>query len=75
MTRSSACSNSAADDLVEQAKTSKTDHKGVLTACRDAALLKTIYAFGLRRAGGVGSGPDRSAAQPEDPRPTGQQGR
>jgi len=37
----------AADDLVEQAKAQR--RKGVLAAHRDAAVLKTIYAFGLRR--------------------------
>jgi site-specific recombinase XerD len=37
----------AADDLVEQAETRR--RKGVLAAYRDAAILKTIYAFGLRR--------------------------
>jgi len=37
----------AADDLVEQAK--NRHRKGVLAAYRDAAILKTIYAFGLRR--------------------------
>ena len=36
-----------ADDLVEQAKTRR--RKGVLAAYRDAAILKTVYAFGLRR--------------------------
>jgi site-specific recombinase XerD len=37
----------AVDGRVEQART--RGRKGVLTAMRDAALLKTVYAFGLRR--------------------------
>jgi site-specific recombinase XerD len=37
----------AADGRAEQART--RGRKGALTAMRDAALLKTVYAFGLRR--------------------------
>jgi site-specific recombinase XerD len=37
----------AVDSRVEQART--RGRKGALTAMRDAALLKTVYAFGLRR--------------------------
>lgn len=37
----------AADDIVEAARASK--RKGSLAAQRDAAILKTVYAFGLRR--------------------------
>jgi site-specific recombinase XerD len=42
----------AADDRVEQIR--RLGRKGVLAATRDAALLKTIYAFGLRRSEAVG---------------------
>jgi integrase/recombinase XerD len=37
----------AADGQAEQAR--KCQRKGALTALRDAAFLKTVYAFGLRR--------------------------
>ncbi|MET7831283.1 tyrosine-type recombinase/integrase [Micromonospora sediminicola] len=42
----------AADGRVEQIRTHQ--RKGVLAALRDAALLKTVYAFGLRRAEACG---------------------
>jgi site-specific recombinase XerD len=42
----------AADERVVQAR--NRGRMGVLSATRDAALLKTYYAFGLRRAEGVG---------------------
>lgn len=42
----------AADGRVEEAQA--RHRKGVLTAMRDSALLKTVYAFGLRRQEAVG---------------------
>src|SRR2546421_3676491 len=42
----------AADGLAEEVRARR--RKGVLTAMRDAALLKTVYAYGLRRREAVG---------------------
>lgn len=53
----------AADGLAGQAR--ERGRKGELTARRDAALLKCVYAFGAAPAGGVRPGPGRPAAQPE----------
>ncbi len=53
----------AADARVEQIRAHH--RKGAAAAMRDAALLKTIYAFGIRRREAWGTGPDGSAAQPE----------
>jgi hypothetical protein len=45
----------AADDQVEQART--LQRKGALAAMRDAAALKTAYAFGLHPSGNLRFGP------------------
>jgi hypothetical protein len=53
----------AADGRVDEIRSRR--RKGALAAMRDSALLKTFYAFGLRRREGWGLGSIRSAAQPE----------
>ena len=51
----------AADGRVETIRASR--RKGALAALRDAVLLKTVYAFGLRRREACGPGPGRSSPQ------------